>query len=962
MKVKLQIILIPNYFALIPTTNINPDFFKKFVHLVESKAKLSSISRGLTNRFAKLYPEEDHLTIEAYQDKDTFDLDPDFLVNEIFENGDVLRIIVKNTFSANKNALLLAIGAANESADESNISLPPPPAESPSSDRIIPKKRRSPATAKDSRLPGKKRITSGMLVAPPQLDDISGPESVEDEEEIDYNDDEDDDDADIDSEDLFVENVTKAATTSTPTKKRNPVGSSKDMISKSEVMDLFKNKNKLDKKSPSLSVGKRAALMKSLIITMNSDPPSTSNRGTRAAKQAAEIALYTSYPPPSPSSASQSKSKKTSPSKKSPKKSQSHSKSGSNTGSSEKSITKREVIDADLSDPISIATVALQKKSPTPHDTIDIPSDVEYDPNSKLGSLYQKIKHFESHLLKHVNPLGVPKNMTPLPEQRTLLHSEILEPTIELIMNRPKKPKVVVEQKKENGNSSISLNSEISSHQDRMIIDEKIDHELDLPSSEIENHGSLQLVVTEDGIGSHQYTEPEKPETPRSDFHDDVVTTESSSVTGSPSTALSTIASTVDDLGISASIPVSESIRKHFSPSQRASSPKTSPRQANSIFKETTNSGKVRNIAPRNIFSVPKSNSIFGSNSNGNGYAGLRERRPPRSQMHLAPPISGHVHHQVSSASASDSSDFDDTTYDEKENPKISKLVAKLPSIIVRRPYLESKKHKSVTFSDIPILIPENDHDFSPDDEYANNNENYMEDVQDDIYPKIEELNGHNDEPEKFGNVKPEKVDAVVISNAPKRSFADFMKDKNEKKLGIVKLESTESSAPVKSTPIQTAPLELTPAESGPVEPAQAESAPVENEVILVPINSTTDETTNEVSNEISIPNKKDSVSIPAKTDESAEEPEDLIRKVLLPSLDDIESVAEVKEKVTSPTPSLRPANSLSKLLGFDINDDEDTNDNSNDKSEESSDEDEIVNTTDEKFLSVKAVEQQAQN
>ncbi|KAK6455170.1 uncharacterized protein RJT20DRAFT_129888 [Scheffersomyces xylosifermentans] len=97
-KIKLQVLLVPAYFANVPSAAVDPHLTKRFLHLADPDIQLGHIDIDIANRYRKLYPEEDPLEIEKLQDNDNCDLDPAFLIRDIFNAGDVLRIIVRNQF------------------------------------------------------------------------------------------------------------------------------------------------------------------------------------------------------------------------------------------------------------------------------------------------------------------------------------------------------------------------------------------------------------------------------------------------------------------------------------------------------------------------------------------------------------------------------------------------------------------------------------------------------------------------------------------------------------------------------------------------------------------------------------------------------------------------------------------------------------------------------------------------
>lgn len=219
-KLKLQVVLIPVTLAELPTSSIVS--FKKFLHLTNPDSTVGEVCDALIKRYNKLYPEADNLQIEGIQDNDRCDLDPDFAAEDVFQSGDVVRVLVDNllpTYSRETSTILPDLtnetgdvssmqkrqadfsdlsdsrvlkksrtiwGIRQDSPAESGLSnvtsptienakraavvLPPPNQNQTPSSKIIPQKKPSPASNAG------KRITSGMLKMPTESTVSNGPQ------------------------------------------------------------------------------------------------------------------------------------------------------------------------------------------------------------------------------------------------------------------------------------------------------------------------------------------------------------------------------------------------------------------------------------------------------------------------------------------------------------------------------------------------------------------------------------------------------------------------------------------------------------------------------------------------------------------------------------------------------------------------------------------------------------------
>ncbi|CAK7904414.1 hypothetical protein CAAN3_07S03312 [[Candida] anglica] len=71
---------------------------RKFLHLTIGSKTLLQVCDDLIARYAKLYPDDDPLEVEKLQNGDCCDLDPDYIVDQVFQSGDIVQVIVNNDF------------------------------------------------------------------------------------------------------------------------------------------------------------------------------------------------------------------------------------------------------------------------------------------------------------------------------------------------------------------------------------------------------------------------------------------------------------------------------------------------------------------------------------------------------------------------------------------------------------------------------------------------------------------------------------------------------------------------------------------------------------------------------------------------------------------------------------------------------------------------------------------------
>lgn len=101
VMVKLQVLLVPHNRKEVDSTKLTQWGTRKFVHLAEGSSTLHQVCETLVMRYRKLYPDDDELQIFLVQDNDMCDLDPDYLVDEVLNQGDIIRVIASNSARPN---------------------------------------------------------------------------------------------------------------------------------------------------------------------------------------------------------------------------------------------------------------------------------------------------------------------------------------------------------------------------------------------------------------------------------------------------------------------------------------------------------------------------------------------------------------------------------------------------------------------------------------------------------------------------------------------------------------------------------------------------------------------------------------------------------------------------------------------------------------------------------------------
>lgn len=98
MKLKLQVLLIPSHLGTLPAKDVDPISTRKFLHLTSPTSTVGQVCDELIQRYNKIYPDDSKLVVEGLQDSDQCDLDPDFISEEVFPQGCLVRVIVNNEF------------------------------------------------------------------------------------------------------------------------------------------------------------------------------------------------------------------------------------------------------------------------------------------------------------------------------------------------------------------------------------------------------------------------------------------------------------------------------------------------------------------------------------------------------------------------------------------------------------------------------------------------------------------------------------------------------------------------------------------------------------------------------------------------------------------------------------------------------------------------------------------------
>ena len=69
---------------------------RKLLHLTDASKTLMQVCDDVVRRYTRLYPEDDKLEIVQLQDANLCDLDPEYIVGDVFSSGDVMQVVVDN--------------------------------------------------------------------------------------------------------------------------------------------------------------------------------------------------------------------------------------------------------------------------------------------------------------------------------------------------------------------------------------------------------------------------------------------------------------------------------------------------------------------------------------------------------------------------------------------------------------------------------------------------------------------------------------------------------------------------------------------------------------------------------------------------------------------------------------------------------------------------------------------------
>lgn len=96
----------PNLSSYVQSNLSNNFRIKKFLHITYSNNRLETIAHEISQRFLKLYPNEEPLQILNIQNFEECDLDPDYTAEMVFDNNNVCRVIVANEFNEFDDAII----------------------------------------------------------------------------------------------------------------------------------------------------------------------------------------------------------------------------------------------------------------------------------------------------------------------------------------------------------------------------------------------------------------------------------------------------------------------------------------------------------------------------------------------------------------------------------------------------------------------------------------------------------------------------------------------------------------------------------------------------------------------------------------------------------------------------------------------------------------------------------------
>ncbi|GAV26739.1 hypothetical protein PMKS-000195 [Pichia membranifaciens] len=111
----------PNSFVSLPSHQTQNIRTKKFLHITYSSNRLETIAQEISQRFLKLYPNEEPLHILHIQDYEECDLDPDYTAEMVFDNNNICRVIVANEFNESDDAIINSNGKRYLAGDLNSV-------------------------------------------------------------------------------------------------------------------------------------------------------------------------------------------------------------------------------------------------------------------------------------------------------------------------------------------------------------------------------------------------------------------------------------------------------------------------------------------------------------------------------------------------------------------------------------------------------------------------------------------------------------------------------------------------------------------------------------------------------------------------------------------------------------------------------------------------------------------------
>ena len=111
----------PNSFVSLPSNQTHNIRTKKFLHITYSRNRLETIAQEISQRFLKLYPNEEPLHILNIQDYEECDLDPDYTAEMVFDNNNICRVIVANEFNESDDGIINSNGKRHLAGDLNSV-------------------------------------------------------------------------------------------------------------------------------------------------------------------------------------------------------------------------------------------------------------------------------------------------------------------------------------------------------------------------------------------------------------------------------------------------------------------------------------------------------------------------------------------------------------------------------------------------------------------------------------------------------------------------------------------------------------------------------------------------------------------------------------------------------------------------------------------------------------------------